>query len=139
MAVIPGKKIVKPGITGITRFYWILAFGNYFFNPVICNLGILSSRAAPRKNQGPVVALEPTISRQPWPPPMPPTEPFRQHPGHENIPIDSHSPILRYYAAIIFFWWLLFGRWSSYAVSNICHEIPTTVDNNIGLNEGDRG
>ena len=40
MAVIPGKKIVKPGITGITRFYWILAFGNYFFNPVICNLGL---------------------------------------------------------------------------------------------------
>ena len=39
MAVIPGKKIVKPGITGITQFYWILAFGNYFFNPVICNLG----------------------------------------------------------------------------------------------------
>ena len=38
MAVIPGKKIVKPGITGITQFYWILAFGNYFFNPVICNL-----------------------------------------------------------------------------------------------------
>ena len=39
MAVIPGKKIVNPGITGITQFYWILAFGNYFFNPVICNLG----------------------------------------------------------------------------------------------------
>jgi len=38
LAVIPGKKIVKPGITGITQFYWILAFGNYFFNPVICNL-----------------------------------------------------------------------------------------------------
>jgi len=38
LAVIPGKKIVKPGITGNTRFYWILAFGNYFFNPVICNL-----------------------------------------------------------------------------------------------------
>jgi hypothetical protein len=31
-----GKKIVKPG--SITRFYWIMAFGNYFFNPVINNL-----------------------------------------------------------------------------------------------------
>ena len=30
-----GKKMVKPGIT---RFYWIMAFGNYFFNPVINNL-----------------------------------------------------------------------------------------------------
>ncbi len=37
--MLPGKnskKIVKPGIT---RFYWIMAFGNYFFNLVINNLG----------------------------------------------------------------------------------------------------
>ena len=47
MAVIPGKKIVKPGITGITQFYWILAFGNYFFNPVICNL---ATHMTPRSN-----------------------------------------------------------------------------------------
>ena len=82
---------------------------------------------------------KPTISQQPWPPLPSPTEPFQQHPGHENIPIDSHSPILRYYAAIIFFWRLVFGRRSSYAVSCICHEIPTAIDNNMGLNEGDRG
>ena len=46
MAILPGKKMVKPGITGITRFYWILAFGNYFFNLVICNLA-LSMHHAP--------------------------------------------------------------------------------------------
>jgi hypothetical protein len=34
---------------------------------------------------------------QPWPPPPPPSETFQSKSDHENIPSNSHSPILQYY------------------------------------------
>jgi hypothetical protein len=36
--VLPGKNQSKKVKPGFTRFFWILAFGNYYFNPVINNL-----------------------------------------------------------------------------------------------------
>jgi hypothetical protein len=67
------------------------------------------------------------FSHQPWPPPPSPTQPFRQHPGHESTPNDSHSPILRYYGGRFSIFRLVPERRSSYAATATCVDGETPM------------
>ena len=80
-----------------------------------------------RRQPAYAITHKPTISRQPWPPPPSPTQPFRQHPGHESTPNDSHSPILRYYGGRFSIFRLVPERRSSYAATATCVDGETPM------------
>jgi len=73
------------------------------------------------------ISQKPTISHQPWPPSLPPTEPFHQHLGHDDAPNDSHSTILRYYGGILSIFRLVLERRSSYAAGSFTATCPTPL------------
>ena len=90
MAVLPGKKIVKLGITGITQFYWILAFGNYFFNSVICNLVVTQALLDMGLQQSP---HDPCLFHG-----IPSTEDHPASPGDEPLTIGLYVDDMVYYS-----------------------------------------
>ena len=76
--------------------------------------------------QNPTIIISIASTPCPWPPPSP-TQPFRQHPGHENTPNDSYLPILRYYGERFSLFRLVPERRSSYAATATCVDGETPM------------
>jgi len=72
---------------------------------------------------------KPTISQQPWPPLPSPTEPFQQHPGHDNAPTDSYSPLLPMVVDSVFnsCWFSVGGPPTLLAVLTMKYQPPSTT------------